>query len=45
MAQAVLYRDAGADVVWPQLAALSVSGSLFLAFALTRFRSMLERVG
>jgi ABC-2 type transport system permease protein len=45
IAQAVLYRDAGFDVIWPKLAALTVTGSLFLAFALARFRSMLERVG
>ena len=45
MSQAVLYRDAGVGIVWPQLAAMSVSGSLFLGFALVRFRSMLERVG
>ena len=45
ISQAVLYRDAGFDVIWPKLAALSVSGSFFLAFALMRFRSMLEKVG
>ena len=45
ISQAVLFRDAGFDVIWPKLAALSVSGSFFLAFALMRFRSMLEKVG
>jgi len=41
--KAVLYRAAGLDAVWRQLAGMSISGGLFLAFALTRFRSMLAR--
>ena len=42
-AQSVLCRGAGFDVVWPDLAILSVLGALFLAVALARFRSMLAR--
>jgi ABC-2 type transport system permease protein len=45
MTQAVLYRDAGLSVVWPQLAVIAVSGGLFLILALARFRSMLARQG
>jgi ABC-2 type transport system permease protein len=41
--QAVLYRDAGVDIVWPELLAISVAGALFLFMALTRFRTMLAR--
>jgi len=36
--QAVLFRDAGLAVVWPQLAAVAVIGALFFAGALLRFR-------
>ena len=42
-AQSVLCRGSGLDVVWPQLAILAVLGSVFLAAALARFRSMLAR--
>jgi len=38
-AQAVLYRDAGLDVVWPQLAAMVAIGLVFFALALKRFRA------
>lgn len=41
--QAVLYRDAGPEAVWRQLAGMCISGALFLALALARFRSMLAR--
>ena len=37
-AQAILYRGAGLDVVWPQFLATAVIASLFLAAALWRFR-------
>ena len=37
-AQAILYRGAGIDVVWPQLLALLTIGSVLFAGALTRFR-------
>ncbi|MGQ0595982.1 ABC transporter permease [Aquabacterium sp.] len=45
MTQAVLYRGAGLDIVWPQLLAVAAAGVLFLFIALTRFRSMLARQG
>ncbi|PXW25340.1 ABC transporter permease [Paraburkholderia caballeronis] len=45
LTQAVLFRAAGVDVVWPQLAGIAAAGALFLALALTRFRSMLARQG
>ena len=44
-AQSVLYRAAGLDVVWPQIAVLAVLGSVFLAIALARFRTMLAKSG
>ena len=37
-AQAVLYRDAGLALVWPDLAAVAAIGGVFLALALARFR-------
>lgn len=37
-AQAILYRGAGIDIVWPQFALVTVIGSLFFAFAVARFR-------
>ncbi len=42
-AQAVLYRGAGIDVIWPDIAIMAALGGLFLAVALLRFRSMLMR--
>ncbi|KPN74446.1 ABC transporter permease [Neisseria sp. 74A18] len=43
--QNVLFRDAGLSIVWPQLTAMTLTGVLFLAFALVRFRKMLEQQG
>lgn len=40
-AQAILYRAAGIEVVWPQIAILLLIGGLFLSLALARFRMML----
>jgi ABC-2 type transport system permease protein len=37
-AQAVLYRGAGIDIVWPQLVAVAGIGAILLAAALMRFR-------
>jgi len=37
-AQAILYRGAGLDVVWPQFLAIVVIGMAFFIVALTRFR-------
>jgi ABC-2 type transport system permease protein len=44
-AQAILYRAAGLDVVWPQMAILALLGAVFLALALARFRRMLAVSG
>src|SRR5579871_978726 len=41
-AQAILYRGAGLDVVWPQFVAVAAIASLFLALSLLRFRSALS---
>lgn len=38
IAQAILYRGAGFDVVWPRFLATAGIGALFLALALWRFR-------
>ena len=41
MAQAVLYRGAGIDVVWPELLAILVIGMLFFLISLAIFRKSL----
>jgi ABC-2 type transport system permease protein len=38
-AQAVLYRAAGLDIVWPQLAALAAITTVFFGVSLVRFRT------
>ncbi|MBP7131646.1 MAG: ABC transporter permease [Aquabacterium sp.] len=45
LAQGILYRAAGFDIVWPQMVAVGGIGVAFLALALMRFRSMLARQG
>ncbi len=42
LAQAVLFRGAGADIVWPQLLALGLIGAALFFFALRRFRQFLR---
>lgn len=42
LAQAVLFRDAGLDVVWPQLVAMSLIGGTLFVFSLSRFRHFLQ---
>jgi|SRR5690606_19541464 len=42
LAQAILFRGAGADVVWPQFAALAVIGAILFAFSLRWFRRSLR---
>lgn len=42
LAQAVLFRGAGLAVVWPQLLALIVIGSVLFFFSLQRFRRFLR---
>jgi ABC-2 type transport system permease protein len=41
LAQGILYRGAGFDIVWPQLAAIVALGLLFFVVALLRFRASL----
>ena len=41
-AQAILYRGAGLDVVWPQYVAVAGIALLFLILSLIRFRSALS---
>ena len=42
LAQSILFRGAGLTVVWPQLLALAVLGTIFFLFALARFRRFLR---
>ena len=44
-AQAVLYRGAGLEVIWPQALALLAIGSALFAFSLSRFRRTLGQMG
>lgn len=43
-AQAILYRGAGIEVVWPQFLALFVIGSALFAFSLARFRRAINQM-
>jgi len=38
IAQAILFRNAGLDVVWPQFVLVAAIGATFFAFAAVRFR-------
>jgi len=40
IAQAILYRGAGFEIVWPRFAAVGGIGALFFGLALLRFRAM-----
>ena len=42
MAQAILYRGAGLEVVWPQMLALMAIGGVFFTAALLPFRRHLS---
>jgi ABC-2 type transport system permease protein len=44
-AQAILFRGAGIDVVWPQFLAVTLIGGLFCGLALFRFRSSTAQSG
>ena len=44
LGSAILFRGAGFDVVWPQLAALAVIGAALFAFSLTRFRKTIAQM-
>ena len=43
-AQAILYRGAGFDIVWPQFALVAAIGGAFFAFAALRFRSSITAI-
>ena len=43
-AQAILYRGAGLNVIWPQILALVVIGAALFAAALTRFRRSISQM-
>jgi len=43
-AQAILYRGAGLDVVWPQLLAIIAIGTLLFVAALSRFRTTISQM-
>jgi ABC-2 type transport system permease protein len=42
--QAILFRGAGLDVVWPQFLSLAVIGAAFFALTLHRFRSAVSQM-
>ena len=43
-AQAILYRGAGFDVVWPQILALAIIGAVFFVAALAHFRKSISQM-
>lgn len=43
-AQAILYRGAGIDVVWPQFLAILAIAVVFFSFALARFRKTISQM-
>jgi len=45
IAQAILYRGAGFDIVWPRFVAMAAIGGLFLALGLWRFRKVSAQSG
>jgi ABC-2 type transport system permease protein len=45
MAQAILFRGAGLDVVWPQLAMITILGAVFFSISLARFRKTISAMG
>jgi ABC-2 type transport system permease protein len=44
LAQAILYRGAGIDVVWPQFLALATIGSVFFGITLLYFRKAMKNM-
>lgn len=42
--QAILYRGAGLDVVWPQLVCLALIGGILFAVSLSRFRNTINQM-
>ena len=45
LAQAILFRGAGFDVVWPQFLALGAIGAVLFSAALFRFRKAINAAG
>ena len=45
LAQGILYRDAGLDIVWPQFLVLAAIGATFFGIAVTRFRRTIGTMG
>jgi len=45
LSQAILYRGAGLDIIWPRLAALILIGAVYFGLALARFRKALLAAG
>jgi len=45
LAQGILYRDAGLDIVWPQFLAVTVIGAAFFTIAVVRFRKTIGTMG
>lgn len=45
LAQNVIFRGAGWEIVWQPLLIMAISGTLFLGLALLRFKKMLEKQG
>ena len=45
IAQAILYRGAGFDIVWPRFVATAAIGAIFLGLALWRFRAVSSQSG
>jgi ABC-2 type transport system permease protein len=43
IAQAILFRGAGLDIIWPNLAVIGGVGGLFFALALSRFRASVSQ--
>lgn len=45
LAQAILFRSAGFEIIWPYLAILAVIGAIYFLIALLRFRSTIVQLG
>mgnify|MGYP000505862734 CR=1 FL=1 len=43
-AQAILYRGAGLDVIWPHILALAIIGAVFFLAALAHFRKSISQM-
>jgi len=45
LAQAILFRDAGLSIVWPEMIMVTAVGLMLFTYSALRFRSFLERQG